>query len=521
MGRTRARIILGCLALVFGAVAWTGIAPAALGGGVTYATITGNSMEPMLHEGDLVALRAAPPYRVGDVVGYRDGRLGRLVLHRIVARDEAGFTTKGDNNHFLDPTRPTAGDVEGRLAVRVPGAGAVVGRFRAPGSAAVLVGALALLPVGPRRRRKRSDDQDDPAGATPSAGATMDARRSTVAALTVLAVALAALAGYSYSRPTSETVVVNDAYEQAGTFSYRAPARAGAAYPDGVVRTGEAVFPRLSKRVAISFDYRFSSHEASDITGSGALEAIISDGLGWSRAIKLGPPTAFRGREANLTGTLRLDQLRGITRAFERETGTKEGDYSVTFRPRMSVAGRVGGSDLSASFGPSLPMRFDYSRLTVASSPTGEPPALESRESGTVVADRHASLAFGGLSLPVYQARAVGLLGFEIAFGAALLLALPLLMQARRSEAGSIRVRMGGRLVDVAELPWSAPGGCVDLERMSDLARVAGTADLPIMVVEKEGRARYGVIRGDVLYRYATRAPTRKMHHPAGTPMMA
>ena len=61
--------------------------------------------------------------------------------------------------------------------------------------------------------------------------------------------------------------------------------------------------------------------------------------------------------------------------------------------------------------------------------------------------------------------------------------------------------------MDVADLPRTAPGGCVDLDRMADLARVAERADMPIMVVERDGRGRYGVLMGDVLYRYATRAP--------------
>lgn len=313
MGRARARIIFGCLALVLGAVAWMGLAPAALGGGVTYATITGTSMEPKLHRGDLVALRAEPSYRVGDVVGYRDSSLGRLVLHRIVGGTEAGFIMQGDNNDFLDPTHPTSAQVVGRLWTRVPQAGAMVGRFRSPGSAALLVGALVLMPTRSRRRRKAADDATPPfapfsppppfvpptrAASSPASGRThdMDTRRGVVAGLAIVALGLAALAGYAYSQPASRTVTVTDAFQQTGTFSYTAAAKRGAAYPDGIVRTGDAVFPRLSRAVRVSFDYRLTSAERADVGGTGALEAIVSDNQGWKRVVPLGSPTTFGGR---------------------------------------------------------------------------------------------------------------------------------------------------------------------------------------------------------------------------------
>ena len=538
MGRARARIIFGCLALVLGAVAWMGLAPAALGGGVTYATITGTSMEPELHRGNLVALRAAPSYRVGDVVGYRDSSLGHLVLHRIVGGTEAGFTMQGDNNDFRDPTHPTSEQVVGRLWTRVPQAGAMVGRFRSPGSAALLVGALVLMPTGSRRRRKAAADANPPfvpfsppppfvpptrAAGSPDSGRTrdMDTRRGVVVGLAIVALGLAALALYAYSQPAGRTVTVTDAYQQTGTFSYTAAAKRGAAYPDGVVRTGDAVFPRLSRAVRVSFDYRLTSAERADVGGTATLEAVVTDNQGWKRVVPLGAPTTFTGDGTSLTGTLRLDRLRAMTRAFERETGTKATQYSISIAPRINVSGDVGGTHVSTGFSPTLPMQLDATRLALGTTQTGEPAAVESRRSGTLLRDGPAALTLGGFSLPVFRARAIGLLGAEALLGAIILIGLPILLEARRSEAGAIRVRMGGRLVDVAELPRSSPGGCVDLERMSDLSKLAERADIPIMVAESDSRARYGVVVGDVLYRYSTRPPSAAPAHGLRMPMVA
>lgn len=61
-------------------------------------------------------------------------------------------------------------------------------------------------------------------------------------------------------------------------------------------------------------------------------------------------------------------------------------------------------------------------------------------------------------------------------------------------------------------MPTSAPRGCIDLERMSDLARVADRADMPIMVSETATRARYAMVWGGILYRYTTRPVSATPH---------
>ena len=66
---TRAASISAVAALVLAAV-WF-FWPSALGGGTTYVTTHGISMEPRLPTGDLAILRPADSYSVGDVVAYR------------------------------------------------------------------------------------------------------------------------------------------------------------------------------------------------------------------------------------------------------------------------------------------------------------------------------------------------------------------------------------------------------------------------------------------------------------------
>ena len=60
-------------------------------------------MLPFLRHGDLVHVRPLPAaaVRVGDVICYAPSP-GRLHLHRVVARDERGFVTRGDALPYVE-----------------------------------------------------------------------------------------------------------------------------------------------------------------------------------------------------------------------------------------------------------------------------------------------------------------------------------------------------------------------------------------------------------------------------------
>ena len=76
------------ITLVVLAGAWWFLAPAELGGSTAFMTVDGTSMLPRLKPSELVLLRQARRYRVGDVVGYRSTLLGsrRPAPHRLRPR---------------------------------------------------------------------------------------------------------------------------------------------------------------------------------------------------------------------------------------------------------------------------------------------------------------------------------------------------------------------------------------------------------------------------------------------------
>jgi signal peptidase len=118
--------------------------PVALGGPAAYEIVSGHSMEPLLHTGDLVITQSSSTYVVGDLIAFHVPAAqvgsGAVVIHRIVGGDgQSGFIVKGDNKATPDTWRPKASDVIGHSWIALPGSGDVLLTLRRP----TILGALA------------------------------------------------------------------------------------------------------------------------------------------------------------------------------------------------------------------------------------------------------------------------------------------------------------------------------------------------------------------------------------------
>ena len=141
-------LVLGVAALLW---------PRSLGGQMSYVMVSGTSMEPGLHTGDLVLVRAGNGYEVGDAIAYRvpDGDVGAgsVVIHRITGGDgERGYTTQGDNRDRADVWLPRGSDVIGERWAMVPAAGNLLQRLRSPLALGLAAAALTLFLAAPSRR---------------------------------------------------------------------------------------------------------------------------------------------------------------------------------------------------------------------------------------------------------------------------------------------------------------------------------------------------------------------------------
>jgi signal peptidase I len=151
---------IGFVALV---AAWAVfLRPQYLGGTASYIMVSGTSMEPRLHTGDIVVVQRRASYRLGDVVAYRIPKgtpaSGRVVIHRIRGGSaRSGYLMRGDNRTSDDLWHPRPSDVVGEAQLHVAGAGHAAGIVLSPLGLGLLCGiatVVLLMPVRlPRRRR--------------------------------------------------------------------------------------------------------------------------------------------------------------------------------------------------------------------------------------------------------------------------------------------------------------------------------------------------------------------------------
>lgn len=170
-GRQLTRALGAAVGLVLAVSLWLLLAPQSLGGDFSYVFISGNSMAPQINGQDLVLLRSADDYKIGDAVAYTHPQLG-TILHRIVGDDGAQFTLRGDNRDSDDSYQPTADEILGRQWIKIADAAGIIRELQTPRSAILLT--LATLAIGmvSRRAGSRKHDSGRRRGAAPTAPAT-------------------------------------------------------------------------------------------------------------------------------------------------------------------------------------------------------------------------------------------------------------------------------------------------------------------------------------------------------------
>jgi signal peptidase I len=154
---------------VFVAAAWF-LWPVRWGGTFAEVVVTGHSMEPTFHTGDLVVTKKDDRYRVGDKVVYQipkgEPGAGIHVVHRIIGRRADGtLVLQGDNRTTPDDWRPRPADVVGRVETVVPQAGRVLVGLSNPLVLAALIGLIVtawLWPEAKPRVRREADPEEQP-----------------------------------------------------------------------------------------------------------------------------------------------------------------------------------------------------------------------------------------------------------------------------------------------------------------------------------------------------------------------
>src|SRR3954451_19374906 len=142
--------------------------PQSLGGPAGYVLVSGHSMLPRYHTGDLVLVERQSSYHVGQLIAYHvpkgDPMAGAQVIHRIIGGGpQHCVVVQGDNRTAPDTWRPKPTDIVGAKALRMPGAVVAIQFLRSP----LLLGILAASFVFVYLLIGREPKDDDPLSVAP------------------------------------------------------------------------------------------------------------------------------------------------------------------------------------------------------------------------------------------------------------------------------------------------------------------------------------------------------------------
>jgi signal peptidase I len=504
VSRTRNRLgALGALAAVV--VLWVLLAPTQLGGPTSFAQITGVSMEPRLHSGDLVVVRRSGGYHVGEVVAYRSRTLGRIVLHRIVAIHGDRYTFKGDNNDFVDPAPAARGDLVGREWIRIPGAGRWFLRLHEPWVASLLAVLAVLVLFGTGRRRWSGGPRARRAAAFASFRVPPGLQpylRQLIPVGVVAAGVYLVLTAVAVGMPTQRVAPVPDLYADSGTFAYGGAAPVSAAYPTGRVASGGKVFTKLVHDVDVSFRWRLATSRSSAVAGTAGLDAVVSDGSGWSRRLRLAPARSFVGGTAAVHGRLDIAALQRLVAHLEAETGAPSTTYGVSIAPRVRYAGTVAGQHVGRTYAPTLDLVLTDEALQLANDGQSTPSLVRSepQPGEAPVANR---VGLGPLHLRVATARVLGVLGVVLSLLAVGGCVLALRRGREEDPVDRAIATAGQSVVPIVEERRGAR--LVDVQDLAGLLRIARRYDRILLYAQRT--AAYLVEDGDIVYRWRRPVP--------------
>ncbi|HMK07726.1 MAG TPA: signal peptidase I [Anaerolineales bacterium] len=456
-------------ALVAGlAAAWVVLAPSAFGGQTSYIIVAGASMEPTLHQGDLVLARSAASYDVGQIVAYHHPLVGP-VIHRIIDRSGAHYVLQGDNNGWIDSYTPAAGEIVGRSWIVVRHAGTLLMSLRTPAGLAVLSLLLAALVVmtvggGPLGRPSTGKPRRPPP--RPPEGALF--------AVAVLAVGSLLLAAASFSHATLQATPQQADFHQTGRFGYHTGAPA-TVYSGADLQTGDPIFDALVPSFVVDFDYDFASADPSDVRGTVALTLEVSEPNGWKRTMPIAAPTDFRGTRAHAQGRVDTGIIRRMIALLENATSLDRDSYLVDVVADVRLQGRLAEQDLQTSLQSRLPFALDdfelYLRRGEPSDSDGDPTTTFQDGALTYAVTAPATLSILGAQVPVKTARAVSVVGFLVAAGLAAFLLVPRLRSRKQGEAARVLAEYGRLLVSVKEVPVT--GTPIEVDSFADLLRLS------------------------------------------------
>jgi len=483
---------------------WMLFAPTRLGGHVEYVFIQGNSMEPRVHQGDLVIVRKNNEYHIGDAVAYKNNDLQRVVFHRVIGGNILHFFMQGDNNARVDGYEPAFQEIIGKEWLLVPGAGKVVEWIRKPVNAALTVGVLGgfLMAFGLMDNKKKNKKSTAQTGTKTRYSNMMQNTSSPTAknpifnqqkqknsnisllveigifCLGFLSLASLVLFIFSFTKPVIKTSNPEYPYTQSVNYEYNAPAPAGV-YDTPALVSGDPVFTNLTCQINLLVKYKIEGVGLAELSGTHYLTAAISDPVsGWKRTFPLESQQFFDGDNFSSLVMVDLCQIRSAATDMETQTGASSYNYALSIEPNIIQTGSIQGTQLLTSFNTALPFLMDNNRVFISRADESldplNPVSEKVQSTKTLIPN---TLHLFSSELSIKTARIISLLGLILSIIGLWLLFTNISKASKQDKGMMVKLKYGGSLVDVAEAPLQNERAVVSVKEIDDLAKLAEKMD--------------------------------------------
>jgi signal peptidase I len=519
--------------LVFAFAAWSVFAPIPLGGNSAYVIVSGISMEPEFHLGDLVIVSPSPYYGVGDAVVYRNQDMGgKNVFHRIIELNLDRYVLQGDNNSWVDTYQPTDEEVLGKLWIHIPRGGRLLEKARTPLGMALLAGVLGLLLVTssfPERRKEKiqmnrntirewissagkkiaslfeKHQRENPfPSKQPDGHPSYLAGLSEIFFFTLGIVSFSSLvfAIISFSRPSTRNVMDNLLYEQSGVFSYSAKAPQGV-YDLDTIKSGDPLFPKLTCKVDFDFQYALLAEKVENIAGTHQLTAIIADPRsGWKRILVLQPVTPFGGETFTSAATVNLCEIESIVRSFETNSAASPASYELIISPQVSLSAEIDGIAFQDTFEDGLKFLYDHNQFHIVADTEKDPFKLTKPGSAGRERSEANTLSLFGLDLRIPSLRWFSIIGLGVSLTGMAFLWRELQRLSQKDQAEFIRAKYGPILMDIQGVKAGSFKSLIDVPSFDDLAKVAERHNLMVLHEKRDNSHTYYVRVETSTYRF-------------------
>ena len=484
---------------------WIAFAPTMIGGQASYVVVNGNSMEPGFHRGDLVVVRAASIYNVGDVVTYRNAEINAFVIHRIIAIQQDHYIFKGDNNSWIDTYHPIREELIGKLWIHIPKLGKGMEWLRLPIHMGLISGLLggvlmASIMIKPKRQRKAKNR------ISPNFGGVLESGLYLFGFFTLFFLGLSI---FAFIRPLTRAADKIQ-YQQESQFSYSATGTPGI-YDTEVVRSGEPVFPRLTCFLNIGFTYNVLGDQLQGISGSHQLIArVMEEQSGWQRTIPLTEQAAFSGNSFFIMSALDLCQVVSLVNTLEQETGLRANTYTLEIIPQITMTANAAGNQISDSFEPRLVFKFDEVHFFLTAPKGQDDPLRLSKQTSVNNANLEANtLSLLGWRPAIGMVREIALFGLVLSLSGLLILVSRIFMIAQQNQETLIRLRYGALLVNVYEQEIEPVSRHIDVTTIDELAKLAERHNTVILHMTLNFLHYYLVQSNGITYRYVFSAGRR------------